>query len=196
MRATLIVSFVLGSTVLGCAATSPFVYPPEEQASASIEGRAAARYGVPPQAATGSVRVALFGVKELRVEGSRPLAVLHARIVIANDTDQTPYSVESSHLYASIGQARLAPALVKTEGACGAGVARGERCSLDVYFALPRGLRTEDRIASCDIGWELSTGVRIVGGRTPFLRQPARGPAYGYEPSVWPGVGADRAWLR
>ncbi|WP_437600706.1 hypothetical protein WMF28_03945 [Sorangium sp. So ce590] len=56
-----------------CASQQRFYHQPEEQASARIAGRPAARYTIPPEQPRGDVRVATFGVPEIELGRGEPI---------------------------------------------------------------------------------------------------------------------------
>src|SRR5207248_4167095 len=78
----------------GCA--HEYTYQPTEHATGSIGGHVAADYEIPPAAPQGVVRLASFGLAELRpANGSgdgRP--ALHLRMVVSNN-DAQPWTIDT-----------------------------------------------------------------------------------------------------
>jgi hypothetical protein len=152
------------------------------------------------------VRVATFGVTDIELEEEGfSVPVLHARMIIANNNDTTPWVVDTREQYAAIADAGENPKsaeFVQTEGG-GAPplvqIPRGESRTVDLYYSLPRGGRRERGIPAFDLVWQAQTGSGRIIERTPFERVQVEpvpvsgtgfgvGPMWWYDP-FWPGTG-------
>jgi len=169
----IILVFLVGAASAGCAMTSPYVYRPEENATATMAGRAAADYSIPREAPRGDVRIASLGVEELRGEGIRPTRALRVRMIASNSTD-APWTLDTSRAQAWIGDERSSPALVVTSAPAPlplVQIPRGEKYTIDLYYSLPARMRCEQDIRAFDLTWYIQTGTREVGERTTFVRE-------------------------
>src|SRR5262245_41933122 len=125
------VAVLLAASMSGCGTSDAYIYQPTEQASAMLEGRPAARYAVPPERPTGDVRVTSFGIPEVEPRPGGPrVKVLHARLVVANNLDDTPWTADTRHQYAWIeGEGKARPVFANSDapGAPIKTIARGEQ---------------------------------------------------------------------
>jgi len=157
-----------------CACASTYVYNPEENATATIRGRTAAYYQIPPAAPRGDVRIASFGIAEIVPPGASAGEVaraIHLRLVVANNSDQ-PWSVDTREQRIAIpGQGESVPAY-GTADANGPLVEippSGKR-RIDLFFPLPRGMQHAGKIPSFDALWEVALRDGVVKERTTFER--------------------------
>lgn len=189
--------------VAACAET--YVYRPTENVSATVEGRAAARYDVPPEQPRGEVRVASFGVATFE-NGDGEVRVLHVRMVVENNSG-APWTVDTRQQIASIpGAGDSRPAWASTSGAGRLPVIQvpaGGKRTLDLFYPLPEDMQKESRIPEFDFVWRVQTDTRLIAERTPFDRLrveplyasgyygwggfygPGWGPSWWYDP-YWP----------
>jgi hypothetical protein len=183
-----VVSVSLTALVLasGCASTD-YIYEPAEQANATLGGRTAAHYEIPAEAPAGDVRVTSFGITEVAPAGGGPrMHVLHARMVVANNSDAAPWSVDTREQFAWIpGEGKSRPAFVNSDdhGAPVLMVAQSQQRMIDLYYPLPVNVKSEDKLAGFDLLWQVTTGRRVVAERTPFERlqiEPVYATGYDY----------------
>jgi hypothetical protein len=172
-RARVICSVCLATAagLAGCVET-PYTYRPTELATATEEGQVAARYSIPPESPRGDVRVASRGINELKRERQPELRAVHVRLVISNDGDTIPWSVDTSELTVEIpGYPPLSPTVVEGEQGPTPQIVippRRER-TIDLYYGLPADL-DEDDVAAFSLLWRVHAGQRVIAERTPFER--------------------------
>jgi len=167
---------VLGGFIAGCATTSvAYVYRPAVRMDASVSGYPAASYAIPTDRPTGDVRIGSFGLTEVQPQGGGPTTrVAHVRLVVANNTDEIPWMVDTRDAVVAIaGEGTSLPAFVNTD----AGnpplvqIARGEQRTIDLYYPLPLARSTEDVLPAFDVTWRVRTANAEVVQRTPFERE-------------------------
>lgn len=196
MRRLLLV-FVGVTGASACAPEVQYAYHPAEQATATLAGHMAARYGVPPESPRGSVRVASCGITAVET-GSGEVRALHVRQAIANNNDTGPWELDARSLRVAYAAGDVVgPIFINTRapGTPRVEIAPGEAAVVDAYFPLPPGAESADSIPRFDLLWTLSTPAREVAERTPFERiriEPelavnagyglGRGPAWWYDP--------------
>ena len=95
----------------GCAPT--FVYRP---AGPEFGGAAAAHYPIPPQRPAGEAYLTSFGFSDIDVGGGQDLPFMHARIALANASNQ-PWTLDGreQQLVAAAGQPPASPAFLNTD---------------------------------------------------------------------------------
>src|SRR4051794_8870036 len=87
----------LALVLAGC--EEEYMYRPEENATAQLNGVPAARYAIPPEAPQGDVRIASHGMSKIREhavgneegqvdEHGREIRALHVRMSISNTSPQ------------------------------------------------------------------------------------------------------------
>ncbi len=191
------------------AACAPnYAYVPASNATATIGGRNAADYPVPPEQPRGDVRIASFGFADLTPHGipddeAHALHALHLRMVIANNGDhewtldtreqrlELPDRGKSAPAFATADRGSPPPTITIPVG--------GKRV-VDLFFPLPTDEQRAAKIPAFDTIWTVHMAARTVTERTPFDRilvAPAAteydygpdywGPPYWYDPS-YPGV--------
>ncbi len=168
-----------------------YVYRPAEQATATLAGHAAARYGVPPESPRGSVRVASSGITSVET-GSGEVRALHIRLAISNNNDTGPWELDARALRVAYASGDIVgPAFIntRTPGVPRVEIAPREAAVVDAYFPLPESAEIAARIPRFDLLWELRTPAREVAERTPFERiriEPEVAMPAGYELGRWP----------
>ena len=176
---------VVALVLAGCA--SNYVYRPEENATATVAGHAAARYEVPPEQPQGDVRVASFGVSKITPEGSgEQLRALHVRMIVANNS-QVPWTIDTRKQQAVLDsgeQLTAAFARADVEGLPVVTVPPSGQRTIDLFYPLPLQVQKASRIPGFGVMWRVDTGGgREVVERTPFERlrvEPAYAYGYGY----------------
>jgi hypothetical protein len=186
------VAFLGVAGLLACSETSSYVYQPSAP-NDNLHGLPAERIGIPQEAPQGTVEVASYGVTNLRTnDGEIPVA--HVRMVVSNESDATPWTIDSRKQMLEIaGEGRSRAIYVNSDrdSLPVLSITQRERRVLDFYFPLPSTVRSDAGLRRFDMLWEVDTGSRAVASRTSFDRV-AEQPQYAYaEPySVfWPGYG-------
>lgn len=205
MRASIIL--LLGGLLAGCAetATYAYVYTPAVHADARVTGYPAAHYAIPRDQPAGDVRVSSFGLTAVQPQGGGPTTnVAHVRLIIANNTDDVPWTIDTRDPVMIIaGEGNSRPAFVNTDGAAPppiVQIARGEQRTLDLYYPLPPGRAAEDALPGFDVTWLVRTGTGDVVERTPFERERIDtdyayyGYPYGYYGVYGYGLGFGSHW--
>jgi len=199
MRPT--VALVALALLGGCASTQ-YVYSPEENATARVQGHPAALYQIPPEAPEGTVRVATLGIAKLalaRPEGYVHVRALHVRMVVDDNGDE-PWTFDTREQIAVLpgrGQSRAAwvsssigqPPLVQ--------IPPGASATLDLYYPLPRAMQDASEIPGVQVVWRVQTPQRVVAERTSFERlkvEPAPTPAYAWGTGWWGPGWYDPFW--
>lgn len=170
-----------------------YVYSPAEQATATMNGRLAARYEIPPGAPRGDVRVASFGVVDIVEQDEREIPALHVRFAISNDAGAGPWTVDTRRIQADLrgfGDAGVPMVSADAAGLPVITIAPGQQRVLDLFYPLPREMEGEDDLPAFDLVWRVHTEAGIVTERTPFERIDVeeREPAYhttGWYGSFW-----------
>ena len=178
------------STLLGACADNTYLFRPAQQATANVSGLPAARYSIPPEKPQGEVLVVSTGVTEIKPENS-PQRALFARVIVTNNTDETPWRIDTRKQAAVFGNNRVAPTYVNTFGEALpiVQIAKGEKRTLDFYFPVPAGTETNGDISQFDLSWNVETSGREIAERTAFDRykvEPVYRSAYASGPYVYP----------
>jgi len=170
-------------------------YHPAERDLVPFQGRAAARYAVPPERPEGEVRVVTFGMHDLTpAAGGSRMPALHVRLVVANNGDATPWTIDTRQVVIDIAGEGSSPA-VYVNSDVGTlptiAIARGEQRTIDFFFPLPGSMQGEAAIPRFDVKWQVVTGARPFAGRTPFDRFELQAPpppvavAFRWGPHWW-----------
>lgn len=175
-----------------------YYYQPAERDLVSVQGFAAARYPVPPERPDGEVRLATFGMQDLRPSaGGSPMPALHVRLVVTNNGDPTPWRMDTRQVLIDIAGEGSSPAVYVNSDAGGLPeitVARGEQRTIDFFFPVPGNMHRDAAVPRFDVKWQVATGTRPVAQRTPFERfdtppPPPPGPrvavAFAWGPFWW-----------
>lgn len=176
-----------------CAAEIPYFYRPAVPSLTDTEGHATAVYPIPPERPEGEVRLYSFGVVELETTpGAGKFPALHARLVVANNGDGTPWTLDTREVFLDIpneGSAAAIYANTDVGAMPTVNIARGERRLVDFYFPVPGPVRSARQVPSFDLRWTVETGARPIAQRTPFQRFEAERPEPHTEVAIvtgWP----------
>lgn len=164
-----------------CATPTGYVYSPQD-ACHWTEGYPAVTQLVPPEAPQGSIEVSSFGVVAIRPDGQRAVAALHVRLAVTNDGDASPWTVVPADQVLDLpGLGRTGPMAISPEMSMSESMVVGqrERLPLDLYFALPASVASEDALVGFDVLWQVETPARRYASRTHFDRYLAT------DPSLW-----------
>lgn len=217
-RSRLAPALALATAALACAACGSrrYLYEPAVASSATVAGRAASHYRIPPEAPRGDVRVASFGLADIRPAHERmrfaeELRAIHVRLVVANNSDAAwwvdtrdvravlPSNGESRAAFARVDEGSL-PVVVVPAG--------GER-TIDLFFPLPEDMQEASELPSFDTIWSVQMPNMTIAERTPFERLDVPpgtypydyrwGPPYYYDPlygrGAFIGVRLGRVWM-
>lgn len=201
---------LLVGAVAGCEGV--YVYRPAERATAQVAGHTAAFYDVPQGQAHGDVRVASFGISKVTTATQKDIPAMHVRFIVENNSDG-PWHLDTTDLRAQFaGGFNEGPTYVKSDAG---GVPRVEvpaysKRTIDLFYALPEGMRKAKRIPEFDLVWRLQVGDTTVVQRTPFERLRVEplyayggtnfmgyytwGPYGWYDPSFGPGTIGIPGW--
>lgn len=161
------------AALAGCV-DQAYVYSPAEQATATMNGRLAARYQIPPGSPRGDVRIASFGVVDLEQPGEqREIPSLHVRMAISNDAGAGPWTVDTRRIQADLrgfGDAGVPMVSSDAAGLPSVTIAPGQQRILDLFYPLPRDMEGEDDLPAFDLVWRVHTDAGLVTERTPFER--------------------------
>lgn len=169
------------AALTGCMAPTSYVYSPED-ATHWTDGYPTATLLVPPEAPQGTIEVSSFGFEEIRSEG-RERSVLHVRLTVTNDGDAVPWTIVPDEQIVDVsGEPRCSPLAMKQALPMNEPVviAQRERQPLDLYFALPATVASEDTLMGFDVLWQVRPAARLYSSRTHFDRHLST------DPSLWP----------
>jgi hypothetical protein len=196
LRLSLLAALATSPVLGGCA--HEYYYQPAERDLVSVQGTAGARYLVPPERPDGELRVATFGMQDLRpTAGGATMPAFHVRLVVSNNGDATPWTMDTRQVLIDIAGEGSSPAVYVNSDVGSLPVvtiARGEQRVVDFFFPLPGSMQREAAIPRFDVKWQVTTSERLVAGRTPFERfdgqlAPPPGPrvavAFGWGPFWW-----------
>jgi hypothetical protein len=167
LRASLAVAIVLAA----CGGPS-YVYQPETANAVAGSGLPAARVEIPQERPQGSIQITSYGVTEVS-QGDGRVRALHVREIVANDGDEAPWVVDSTHQLVAIageGQSRALYANSDVHTLPVVTLARHDRHVIDLYFPLPHNVRGDRDLPRFDVMWQVETGSRPVASRTTFDR--------------------------
>lgn len=164
----------------GCTAPTSYVYSPDD-ASHRIDGYPAATQLVPPEAPQGTIELSSFGFVEIQHE-QRTRSVLHVRLTVTDDRDSEPWTIVPGEQIIDIaGEPRSLPLAMKQALPMGEPVTieQHERQPLDLYFALPESVASDEVLMGFDVLWQVTTPAQRSSSRTHFDRYLAM------DPSLW-----------
>jgi hypothetical protein len=211
-------ALALATAALACAACESrrYLYEPAVASSATVAGRAASHYRIPPEASHGEVRVASFGLADIEPADERmrfadePRAI-HVRLVVANNSDAA-WWVDTRDVHAVLpanGKSRAAFARVDEGALPVVVVPPGDKRTIDLFFPLPEDMQEASELSSFDTIWSVQMPTMTIAERTPFERldvPPATypydcrwGPPYYYDPlygrGAFIGVRLGHVWM-
>jgi len=175
MHRTTIRSLVLLGAATGlaaCGVTADYVYSPE-RSDVFIDGVPASRYQVPPERPEGEVRVASFGTTVLATADQGSVTALHVRMVVDNEGDDTPWTLDTGQQLVQIqGEGQSRPLFVNSNvpGLPVATIARHQPRIFDFYFPLPAGVESDAELPTFSFLWQVESAARAVSERTRFSR--------------------------
>jgi hypothetical protein len=125
---------------------------------------------IPVDSSTGRIAITSFGMAELTADSMQPMQVLHARVLLANDLDDTPWKFDARTTLLEIGELVAPPIFVNGDAATTPTiwVQRQQQRELDLYFPVPVTVRRDEDIARFAIAWRVQVGDREVASSTGF----------------------------
>ncbi|MDB4957314.1 MAG: uncharacterized protein JWO36_4883 [Myxococcales bacterium] len=165
--------------LVGCAAS--YYYSPEG-ATVVRAGAPAQVVKIPPESPRGSVEIASTGIRTIRTRDGRQVPTLHVRMIVDNESDDQPWTVDTRDQeveLAGIGHAKAIFVNADTRTLPIITVSRRERHTLDFYFPLPAQRRKEDHLPGFDFLWQVNTPQRTVADRAHFQRLEEQAEYYG-----------------
>jgi hypothetical protein len=173
MTTPLALAAVAGLAVgAGCGAGVEYTYTPE-QPTVMVDGYPATQIPIPPERPQGEVRLASFGVTELAAGDQGALMALHVRLIVTNEGDDIPWTIDTREQLVEIaGEGRSRAVFVNTDlqSLPMVTIGRREKRVLDFYFPLPGTMGDESRLPGFELLWQVTTASRIVAERTMFQR--------------------------
>lgn len=152
-----------------------YVYVPAANATATMHGRVAADYPIPPQNPQGSVRLASYGLTDVSPKDNQneKFRAIHLRVVIANDSAaQWTFDTKDQRIDLN-GQGTFAPAFASANAGSPppeVTIAPNGKRVVDLFFMLPANLQHASEIPEFDALWRVNTNGTVVAERTPFER--------------------------
>ena len=172
-RALGVMSALVIAATAGCA--SRYAYVPTTNAVATVQGRVAADYPIPPDAPRGDLRIASYGITDVtpRNKPGQSFRALHLRILLANNgTSQWTFDTREQRIDLH-DRGFLTPAFASANSGSTPPVvtvpAQGSRV-VDLFFFLPPDLQHAEEIPEFDALWKVDANPQIVAQRTPFER--------------------------
>jgi hypothetical protein len=173
VRFTSATGWAVVATVVGCASRS--VYVPATNATATVQGRPAAQYSVPPEAPQGDVRIASFGMSSVAPQNqpNQTLRALHLRVVLS-DNGATPWTFDTRDQRVDVNnRGEISPAFAAADSGEPPPVVVVEPSRervVDLLFLLPPDYQKADALPDFDALWRVNTGSGVISERTPFER--------------------------
>lgn len=168
-----------------------YVYTPTTT-NATTAGLPSSRTEIPQEQPQGSVEIASYGVTKLKSEDAT-MRALHVRMVVANDGDDVPWTLDTSQQLIELpGAGQSRPMFVNSsyqQGGPMLTIARHQRQVIDLYYPLPQTMAKNSKLPRFDLHWQVTTPQRMVASSTVFDRvteEPVDQYAYGY---WWGGYG-------
>ena len=122
----------------------------------------------------GSVELTSFGTVDLSPDQGAPIHTMHVRMIVSNNTDDRPWTVDVSQSRLEIGNASIATTAARSdvETLPFAIVARGEHAVIDCFFALPSAIA--DTSTGFAVAWTLRTPDSVTPERTRVTIEESR----------------------
>ncbi len=176
---------------VGCAETPAYVYTPEA-ANTQAHGFPAERTPIPQEAPQGAVEVASYGVTEIQPGGTR-IPALHVRMIVTNDGDAIPWTLDTTKQLAAIpgeGTSRALFVNSDVQQQPIVTIAQHERHVMDFYYPLPATITGDRTLPRFEMLWQVETPAREVASRTSFDRVTEEA-TYAYTDAwpLWAGYG-------
>ncbi|MBS1118439.1 MAG: uncharacterized protein H6Q90_667 [Deltaproteobacteria bacterium] len=171
MRTTFLLTLsIVTAVTASCAVNGSYIYAPEGATHWS-DGRPVAITAVPPEAPQGDVQVSSFGITQLTPSGANPVETLHVRMVVTNNGDEQPWTVDTREVMIDVArEGRSRAMFVNTDVASLplVSIGRGERKTLDFYFPVPSNVTDESNLPAFDVLWQVTTAARPFASRSAF----------------------------
>jgi hypothetical protein len=130
-------------------------------------------YNIPvPAEPRGQVRIVPVGRENFHLPQNPKLTVpaLHLTMEVLNQKGTDPWTVDARLQTVLLSGTRLRPSSVKAPGGelPLVRIKPGEKKTIDLYYALPKGLREPQESQSFDFSWAVSTGKTVAANITPI----------------------------
>jgi hypothetical protein len=168
------VAVVTGALALAACEHTYLYEPAVSTTSATVAGRPASYYTIPPESPRGHIRIATMGLAEIQPteENGPEVHALHLRMVVANNSDKA-WTVDTREQRAILprgGESRPAYAIVDHGSPPQVAVPPLAERTFDLFYPLPHNMQKESALPSFDVLWTVDTDARRVVERTPFER--------------------------
>lgn len=170
-------SVLASAALFGCSSADKFLYSPSEQATATVDGFPASRYGIPPERPLGTVLVASPGVVDMKFEGGVKTRMLSARMIVMNNQDDVPWKIDTREVRAAIaGVGETAPAYVNADRQelPVIEVRPGQKQTIECFFPLPPSTQGAKHLPEFDLVWQVPYERTRRGGANAFREARAR----------------------
>jgi hypothetical protein len=162
-----LILFAAGAAACGSNST----YIPEERATATLGGRTAAAYALPSDRnKQGGLRLASYGMSELKQNDDESLKAIHLRMAVSDNGTQ-PVTLDTRQQRLQLPDGRqLAPAYATSRASVPPliQVTPGSARTVDLFFPLPPDIAEESNPSQFDIIWRVDVGNQTVSQVTPF----------------------------
>jgi hypothetical protein len=160
--------------VLGCA--TEYAYVPTVNATATVDGRKAADYPIPPASPQGDLRVVSYGLTEVAPndESADVMSALHLRVVVENRS-ASAWTLDTREQRIDLsGRGALVPAFASANAGTQpplVAIDPSAKRVVDMFFLLPQDLQGADDIPAFGALTQVNTAdTGVVSERTPFER--------------------------
>jgi hypothetical protein len=165
----LLALFSLAAAAAACGSNSTYI--PEERATATLGGRTAAAYSLPSDRnKQGGLRLASYGVSELKQNEEDSLKAIHLRMAVSDNGTQ-PVTLDTREQRLQLPDGRqLAPAYATSRASAPPliQITPGTARTVDLFFPLPPDIAEESNPSQFDIIWRVDVGSQTVSQITPF----------------------------
>lgn len=169
-----LIVFVLAATSVVACGRLRYAYAPVTTTAAEIEGEPAVVAPMPPDVATGRLRVASLGVAPVSPPAGSGMASFHGlyvRFALENDGAEAWSFDEAEQRIEVLERGERTTIWARTPAGARPPVVQAPAhatTSVDVLF--PLGARDAGDLASFDVIWSVHAGARLASGRASFAR--------------------------
>ncbi len=171
MKTSEILASVLVACGLGACATTDYAYAPDIPNSVAA-GMPAQSIAIPQEAPQGTVQITSYGIAALSPSGTT-MPALHVRMIVANDGDAVPWTIDTSKQLVEIaGEGQSGPLFANADVPTlpVVAIAQHQRHVIDLYFPVPATVHSDAQLPGFQVLWQVTTPTRTVASRTQFDR--------------------------